>query len=1460
MSLPWIEKYRPTTLKELMDQEGVVKSLRNILSTKEVPHMLFTGPPGVGKCISNSTPILLTDGRLIPVEHVKRGDSVHSLGESGRLVPAQVLDKFLRRDRVFRVQTMTGAVVEATGEHPFLTMEDGYPIWKKLSELRPRDWLAAPLKIRASVLKAEERTFDLSGFWAKLRKPVKAHPDLALRGLEAAIASIVQKSPGTTSKELYRKIPVNPGSIRNCLRSLVYRNILRRSARKTFQYFVGSSTVSTNIVPLSHVRDLSNVERVTFRGKFSGFSTWIRLFSSRPDFYEWLGLVLSEGKIERSRILFYNKNKRMLRRFACLTRRVLGIKPKIKSDHVQILRARTLTAILQRKYDVYIGRKKSHNIQIPATLYAAPRANLAAFLRGYFYGDGSFYRETVEIASSSEHLLYQLKVLLLRLGIIARVKRSRLLVSGRENIRNFAREVQPSIKPVRPSKGKAHTNIDLMPLNPEFIRYVLRRLGMNFDEIANRKYLNRLLRRRRSTRRTVQSLYAKIVTKAHDRQGAILRNLADLERSLGGLANAEFPGYEWSGLQRLLADGQMRKRISVLTEIRDERLREYAREARIPRTSTLVSLFQAAYQSTSNERYQFAAVRLQHLADLGQIVRQHALCLAGLLKVSYRQLARFTGSDAGTLNFVLNAQSTGLRTIQMAASAALNIQGIAKSVLNDGFLRSTLTAMSKLSRAEIFWDRVKTIEDAGVKSVCDISVEGTHNFAGGRGLLILHNTAAAHAFARDLYGPDYSSQGLFVEINASVTPDTPILVRRSGRVGRTTVGDLVNRYFRSNLSSHVTIREDLQILSTGQSYDVGFRQVTLLSRHRVDRIVRIRYEGGEVKTSEDHSLMVLDSESVRLVPKRAAELTPGDLLVSFKTNLNYGSDKLDVSEYAPARFVKLQWGVSPNPTVKNVFSKIDVDDEFARFMGRYMAEGCVGHSPSSSRIVLTLGYPQEAKLASQISRYLNTRFGINTRTYAGYSGFDRTRNSSIQLVICNSQLSRFFMDIFYRGENRKASTKCVPEVVFNYSPKKRLAFLKGYMGDSSGRWGSVLRYTSRSRQALTDVAWVCRITGLESSSFEGECRVIWRNKNFSYTKSDLIPASPLIDFLQKINLPSNWRWTLRHQLYGKRSRRLSRVTISKLLAEINPHRLSKDLRQKYEKIQALVESSLYFVEVTDIKVEPYYSYVYDVSVPGSEMFWGGTTPILLHNSDERGIQTIREKVKTFARSLPPTISGKGVGFRILLLDESDQLTDDAQHAFRRTMEQFSATCRFVLAANYSNRIIEPIQSRCAVLRFRPLPREASQEFLQKIAETEKLSITQDALAKVYDSCGGDLRRCINTLQSAASLSTKVDAKTIAKVFGEIDRKQVRTMLDLALGGKFNEARNQLRELLHVHGLSGRDLIDSSFKTVFDLDISEERKMEVLDLLGETDFRIAEGASEEVQFHAFLAKLLPRSKK
>ena len=245
----------------------------------------------------------------------------------------------------------------------------------------------------------------------------------------------------------------------------------------------------------------------------------------------------------------------------------------------------------------------------------------------------------------------------------------------------------------------------------------------------------------------------------------------------------------------------------------------------------------------------------------------------------------------------------------------------------------------------------------------------------------------------------------------------------------------------------------------------------------------------------------------------------------------------------------------------------------------------------------------------------------------------------------------------------------------------------------------------------------------------------------------------------------------------------------------------------------------------------------------------------LNASDERGINVVRETIKEFARTLP----FGGARFKIIFLDEADALTADAQNALRRTMEKYAATARFILSCNYSSKIIEPIQSRCALFRFKPLSDDQIKERLRYIAQQENLNIEEKALDALIYVAEGDMRKAINTLQAAAAITNDITEDLIYQVSARARPEELKKMMVYALQGKFFQARDMLNKLMIEYGMSGDDIIKQMHREVFSLDIDDELKVKLIDLIGEYEFRLVEGANERIQLESLLAQFLPMGK-
>ncbi|MFH0875253.1 MAG: replication factor C small subunit [archaeon] len=238
----------------------------------------------------------------------------------------------------------------------------------------------------------------------------------------------------------------------------------------------------------------------------------------------------------------------------------------------------------------------------------------------------------------------------------------------------------------------------------------------------------------------------------------------------------------------------------------------------------------------------------------------------------------------------------------------------------------------------------------------------------------------------------------------------------------------------------------------------------------------------------------------------------------------------------------------------------------------------------------------------------------------------------------------------------------------------------------------------------------------------------------------------------------------------------------------------------------------------------------------------------LNASDERGIDVVRVKVKDFAR----TRAMGDVPYKIIFLDECDALTKEAQQALRRTMENYTKTCRFILSCNYSSKILDPIQSRCAVFKFKPLTKEHIFDIIEIIAKKENLTVTEAAKEALFDISGGDCRKLENILQSTAATSDEVNDKAIYSIASRALPKEVNEILTLTVKGDFLGARKLLLSTMLENGLSGLDIIQQIQKEVWKIELEKNKKLELIKYCGEVEFRLVEGSDEYLQLEALLA--------
>ncbi|XP_036165033.1 replication factor C subunit 2 isoform X2 [Myotis myotis] len=217
----------------------------------------------------------------------------------------------------------------------------------------------------------------------------------------------------------------------------------------------------------------------------------------------------------------------------------------------------------------------------------------------------------------------------------------------------------------------------------------------------------------------------------------------------------------------------------------------------------------------------------------------------------------------------------------------------------------------------------------------------------------------------------------------------------------------------------------------------------------------------------------------------------------------------------------------------------------------------------------------------------------------------------------------------------------------------------------------------------------------------------------------------------------------------------------------------------------------------------------------------------LNASNDRGIDVVRNKIKMFAQQKVTLPKGR---HKIIILDEADSMTDGAQQALRRTMEIYSKTTRFALACNASDKIIEPIQSRCAVLRYTKLTDAQVLTRLMNVIEKENVPYTDDGLEAIIFTAQGDMRQALNNLQSTFSGFGFINSENVFKI---------------------------LAHLWHL-GYSPEDIIGNIFRVCKTFQMAEYLKLEFIKEIGYTHMKIAEGVNSLLQMAGLLARLCQKT--
>ncbi|CAF3246500.1 unnamed protein product [Rotaria socialis] len=238
----------------------------------------------------------------------------------------------------------------------------------------------------------------------------------------------------------------------------------------------------------------------------------------------------------------------------------------------------------------------------------------------------------------------------------------------------------------------------------------------------------------------------------------------------------------------------------------------------------------------------------------------------------------------------------------------------------------------------------------------------------------------------------------------------------------------------------------------------------------------------------------------------------------------------------------------------------------------------------------------------------------------------------------------------------------------------------------------------------------------------------------------------------------------------------------------------------------------------------------------------------LNASDDRGIGIVRDEIQTFVST--QTLHKKGI--KLIILDEADAMTNDAQNALRRIIEQYTATARFCFICNYLSKIIPAVQSRCTRFRFGPLSNEQMMPRLEHVIEKEQVQIEPEGKKAILQLANGDMRRALNILQSSHMASGLVTETSVYECVGHPSKNDIKTMINVLLNENFTVASQRLSALKTIKGYALADILTELHRYVHRIDFPRDIRIHLLIKMADIENRLANGATEKLQLSALIS--------
>jgi replication factor C small subunit len=1438
----WIEKYRPQALEEVVGHEAITERLSNYIDKQDLPHLLFAGPAGTGKCLTGETPVLTTRG-LEQIEDVV-GDSdglsaaddgleVVTFDESGTFdlaAPSHVFGK--EAEELVRVSTRDGGESTVTPEHRLLTLDEDGLSWTQARHLDPGDRVVRP---RETPLPEEDADIDwlsaldgdrifvhVSDAFAK-RHDIPATENHV--GHKKAVFEGIRS--GETDEAIAERTDIPLKTVRS----------YRRQATDA-ELDAVSTTCS-----LSYLRSL-DADRRTLREHVDAIQ-YVAPNNRRsrpveppwelsPDLARLVGLALSEARIEDARIKFYNDDAGLLDQFTEAARGTFGVDPERgtqKGVPYRAVRNRTVVHYLRQCFAVL-----DDSPTIGSRTVRAPPDARRAFLRAVFDAEGHVQNGGIlELTQKDGRVITLLSYLLAGEGVPSRRKTEQkaatngsgtqreyhtLYVSGAAALSRFEKRVGFSIgrKADRLSADAARSgnpNHDTMPAQSA-VEELCDELYLPKGELLTETLDPETPGREdhlEDVDRTMEAATERIET-AQEVLEVVTRLAPEIERT-------EALPATWVGERGRLEPVSVRRELEAEVDVRTDRLLEYADGRRTPerqRAGAVLDALDAVEAPPATEQVQ---------AELRAAIER--------LGVPYSHIAAGTELRGTDVINLLENDDHSLSTTARFGTVAERVREAASGMLSRAVLEN-LRALEALSADELYFDEVETVERlAESRRVYDLTVPGTRNYVAGAVPTVMHNTTSAIAIAKTIYGDDWREN--FLELNASDQRGIDVVRDRIKSFARASFGGYDHRIIFldeadalcvppgtevvTGYPSSPEIKKIEEVAEDGEpipSVDFETNKIQSDKGKLVDSGVADFFEveladGRTVVASLTHPFFVVGDDG-KLVETELQELTPGDEIADFKEDIEVSRCEI-CGDWTAGRFCS-----------------VDCKDE--------------GHSREmrgENNPMYGTEWSEERR-EKIIEKLADGRFkGENNPNYGGeFHG------------VSVWEMDEERIEQFRQKISEQRSGTSWDEWVVDADPER----VKEEIGHASAEWWENASDEERARvieKATESCDYpVCDITGDNNPMRDPEVaqKVSEALQGHEPTGGNVRHSDELGHLVR-----SDWEYEVAKGLQDAGVEYEYEPAFELSDSVYHPDFLIDDTVVEVKGVAELWGQTEKVEEFLDTYGDDYtFVVVGDDELPHHEHYeLEAFDPAIVSDGGVQTVETVEiQNIEYSHRGKAYNISMEDTPNFMLANGILTHNTDDAQSALRRTMEQFSDNTRFVLSCNYSSQIIDPIQSRCAVFRFSPLGDEAVEAQVRAIAEAEAIELTDDAVDALVYAADGDMRKAINGLQAAAVMGGTVDEEAVYTITSTARPEEIEAMVTDALAGDFTAARSKLDTLLRDVGIAGGDVVDQIHRSVWEFDLEEEAAVRLMERVGEADYRITAGANEQVQLEALLASL------